>query len=51
MPPKNIKILAFKWVNNHGDVYRDYEEINSNDYEPCKFDGWEFIKPQNNFNQ
>ncbi len=43
-PPPNTIIRVFKWINDCGDYYRDFDEINSNYYNPALYDGWEYIE-------
>lgn len=43
-PPPNTIIRVFKWINDCGDYYRDFDEINSNYYNPALYDGWDYIE-------
>ena len=43
IPLPNKQILVCKWINDNGDYYRDFDEINSNEYKSCYYDSWEYI--------
>lgn len=51
-PPSNTIILVYKWCREKTedggyDYYRDYDEINSNDYNPACYDGWDYVDNNN----
>lgn len=43
-PLPNRRILVCKWEHRpDGEIIKDYDEINSNDYKSCYYDSWEYI--------
>lgn len=46
-PLPNRMIIVCKWKHTpDGEIIKDYDEINSNDYKSCYYDSWEYINKE-----